>query len=204
MVVDTTKSCNLSILCDIPLVRGDCVDTPLMRGDCGSCVVIPLSEEVIVDLWLCAYPSIVRLILCGLVPCLLCWGCICLREELCTPSCIYPNPQWRFPVWEVLCGRYCRNPSVWRRGRRAVAQTSKHISVFVIDPLSLNSLSFISCIDSYFSYLICLVLFVCLTCVEPRELYIAPQLLFKRNLEEIVQSPSPGIRLRSLVTLIVL
>ena len=27
--------------------------------------------------------------------------------------------------------------------------------------------------------LICLVLFVCLTCVEPRELYIAPQLLFR-------------------------
>jgi len=27
--------------------------------------------------------------------------------------------------------------------------------------------------------LVCLVLFVCLTCVEPRELYIAPQLLFR-------------------------
>ena len=42
MVVDTTKSCNLSILCDIPLVRGDCIDLPLMRGDCGSGVCIPL------------------------------------------------------------------------------------------------------------------------------------------------------------------
>ena len=51
-------------------MRGDCVDIPLVRGDCGSCVGIPLSEEVIVVVWLCAYPSIVRLILCGLVSCL--------------------------------------------------------------------------------------------------------------------------------------
>ena len=49
MIVDTTKSCKPSILCDIPLVRGDCVDIPLVRGDCGSCVGIPLSEEVIVE-----------------------------------------------------------------------------------------------------------------------------------------------------------
>ena len=47
MVVDTTKSCKPSILCDIPLVRGDCVIIPLMRGDCGGCVGIPLSVEVI-------------------------------------------------------------------------------------------------------------------------------------------------------------
>ena len=40
------------ILCDIPLVRGDCVDIPPVRGDCGGCVGIPLSEEV--ELWLCA------------------------------------------------------------------------------------------------------------------------------------------------------
>ena len=63
------------------------------------------------------------------------------------------------------------------------ARTSKHISVFAIDPLSLNShslsLSLISCIDSYYSYLICLVLVVCLTSVAPRELHIAPQLLFR-------------------------
>ena len=55
MVVDTTKSCKPSLLCDIPLVR----------GDCGGCVDIPLSEEV---MWSCdfePYPSIVRLILFG-------------------------------------------------------------------------------------------------------------------------------------------
>ena len=52
MVIDTTKSCKPSILCDIPPVRGDCVDIPLVRGDCESGVGIPLSEEVIVELWL--------------------------------------------------------------------------------------------------------------------------------------------------------
>jgi len=43
-------------------------------------------------------------------------------------------------VWEALCGRYSENPSVLRRGRRAVARTSKHIFVFAIDPLSLHFL----------------------------------------------------------------
>ena len=42
VVVDTTKSCKPSILCDIPLVR----------VDSGGCVGISLSEEVIVVVWL--------------------------------------------------------------------------------------------------------------------------------------------------------
>ena len=50
MVVDTTKSYKPSINCDIPLVRGDCVDIPLVRGDSGGYAGIPLSEEVIVEL----------------------------------------------------------------------------------------------------------------------------------------------------------
>ena len=75
--------------------------------------------------------------------------------------------------WKSFC--------VKARGRRGVARTSKHISVFAIDPLSLNSLSYIvPCTISYCSFIhICLVLFVYLICVEPRELYIAPQLLFR-------------------------
>ena len=64
MVVDTTKSCKPSLLCDIPLVRGVCVVIPLVRGDCGGCVGIPLIVEVIVEvLALSLYPSYVRLIL---------------------------------------------------------------------------------------------------------------------------------------------
>ena len=35
-----------------------------------------------------------------------------LREELCTPSCIAPNPQWRFPVWESCVDKVSENPSV--------------------------------------------------------------------------------------------
>ena len=84
-------------------------------------------------------------------------------------------------MWEVLCGRYSGNPSVRRRGRRAVARTSKHILLFAIDPLSLT-LSLILCLELFHIVhiiLICLVLIVCHTCVEPRELYIAPQLLFR-------------------------
>ena len=58
------------------------------------------------------------------------------------------------------------------------ARTSKHISMFVIDLLSLNSLLFtLHCFILFISYM--LGLFVCLTCVKPRELYIAPQLLFR-------------------------
>ena len=47
MVVDTTKSYKPSILCDIPLVRGDCVDIPLVRGDCGGCVGIEVIVGVV-------------------------------------------------------------------------------------------------------------------------------------------------------------
>ena len=61
------------------------------------------------------------------------------------------------------------------------ARTSKHIFLFAFDLLSLT-LSLILCLALFHIVhiiLTCLVLFVCLTCVEPRELYIAPQLLFR-------------------------
>ena len=70
VVFEITNYCKPSLLCDIPLVKGDCVGIPLVRGDSGGCFGIPLSEEVIVVVCLCAYPLVVRLILCGLVPCL--------------------------------------------------------------------------------------------------------------------------------------
>ena len=67
------------------------------------------------------------------------------------------------------------------------ARISKHIFVFAFDPLSLNSLSLSYILHSiilFISY-IYLVLFVCLTCVEPREFYIAPQLLFRGDSSEL-------------------
>ena len=90
------------------------------------------------------------------------------------------------------------------------ARTSKYIRVFAIDPLSLTlslSLSYIvPCIDSYCHIiLICLVVFVCVPhlCLTTRASYSTSTLIL-RNQEELVQSPSPGIRLHSLVTLSVL
>ena len=49
-------------------MRGDCVDIPLVRGDCASCVGIPLSEEVIMVVWLVSIPLSVEVIC--VVPCL--------------------------------------------------------------------------------------------------------------------------------------
>ena len=46
----------------------------------------------------------------GFMPCLLCRD-VCWREELCTLNLVLVNPQWKFHVWEVLCG-HSKNPSV--------------------------------------------------------------------------------------------
>ena len=126
-----------------------------------------------------------------IVPCLLCRGCYCLREELCTPSLYYPNLSG-----VSLCGKSCvdaysGDPSVWRPGRRAVARTSKHISVIAVDPLSLTLSYTLHCFILFISYIYA---WYCL-CV--------PILVLNQEsfIEEIVQSPSPGIRLHSLVTL---
>ena len=57
-------------------------------------------------------------------------------------------------------------------------RTSKHISMFAFDPLSLNSISLISCIALYYTYSYARYsLCFANTCVEPRELHISPQLL---------------------------
>ena len=63
-----------------------------------GCVGIPLSVELIVVVFgFEPYPSIERLILCGLVPCLLCRGCSCLREELCTLKVVLPKSSVEVP-----------------------------------------------------------------------------------------------------------
>ena len=73
------------------------------------------------------YPSSERLIGClALCPSLICEVDLCrlcalplnvevvfVGERSCVlPIVFAPNPQWRFPVWEVLCGRVSGNPSV--------------------------------------------------------------------------------------------
>ena len=88
------------------------------------------------------------------------------------------------------------------------ARNSKHILVFAFDPLTLTLSLFyiVPCIDSYYHIIfICLVVIVCVPhlCLTTRASY-STSTLIQRNQEELVESPSPGIRLHSLVTLSVL
>ena len=76
-------------------------------------VLESLKCEVIVVVWLCAYPSFVRLILCWLCALPLSVEVVFVGERSCVLSIVIaPNPQWSFPVWEVLCRRVSKNPSV--------------------------------------------------------------------------------------------
>ena len=126
-----------------------------------------------------------------------------MREKLCTPCCIAPNPQWRFPVWEFCVEKLveillCEGGDV-----ELCARTSKHIRVFAFDSLTLT-LSLLLCalhhfilhIHILYAWLVC----VPHLCLTTRASY-STSTLIQRNKEELVQSPSPGIRLHSLVTL---
>ena len=86
-----------------------------------------------------------------------------------------------------LCGKSCVDELVKilqceGRDVELGAQTSKHIFVFAFDPLSLT-LSFILCLAFIHIVHTYLYAWYCLcvrhTCVQPRELHIAPQLLFR-------------------------
>ena len=96
--------------------------------------------------------------------------CLYLRERSFVLPVLSCNFSVKIPLWKVLCG-YSENPSVWKRGRKAVARTSKHILVFMFDFLSLNSLFFISYnviiihIHIHARYYLC-----ARTCVQQREL----------------------------------
>ena len=67
-------------------------------------------------------------------------SCVEIWElELCISYLYFCNSSVEVPLWKVL-GGHSENLFVWRRGRRAVARTSKHILVFVFGSFSLNSL----------------------------------------------------------------
>ena len=68
-------------------------------------------------------------------------------------------------MWEVLCGELVKILLCEGGDVELCARTSKHISVFTFDPLSLLSLSLTLCIDSYCHIIYMLGFFVCLTCV---------------------------------------
>ena len=70
-----------------------------------------LKCEVIMFEWLCACPSKCRGDLFCALP--LSVEVVFVGERSCVLPIIFaPNPQWRFPVWEVLYGRVSENPSV--------------------------------------------------------------------------------------------
>ena len=78
--------------------------------ECWLSALSLLCEEIVV--WLCAYPSLCRGdCYFGFEPCLLSRGG-CGRERSCVLLTLKLQiPRWRFPLWEVLCGR-SENPSV--------------------------------------------------------------------------------------------
>ena len=78
-------------------------------------------------------------------------------------------------------------------GGGAVARTSKHIPVFAFDLLSLNSISIISCIALHCLYHIHAWYYLCAhTCIESRELLIAPQLFSLEESRRVVPKPFKG------------
>ena len=96
----------------------------------------------------------------------LCWLCIASSERLYSVErrvvysryCIAPNPQWRFPVWESCVDKLVKILLCEGEDVELGARTSKQISVFAFDPLTLNSLSITLCLASFHidhSYIIC-------------------------------------------------
>jgi len=157
------QDCNLFFtlaLCLSLLCRGNCVWalplylSLLCRGDCVWALALCLSL-------LCRGDCVLALCLS-----LLSRGdCVWERSSVIqVQSC---NFSVEVPLWKVLC-EHSKNPSVQRRGRRVVARTSKHILLFTFDPLSLNSISLISCITlyciySYARYSLCVCSHLCWT-----------------------------------------
>ena len=74
-------------------------------------------------------------------------------------------------MWEVLCDELVKILLCEGGDVKLCARTSKHISVFAFDPLSLT-LSLTLCIDSYCHILYMLMLFVCASLVFNHESFI--------------------------------
>ena len=135
-----------------------------------GCVALcpSLKCEVIGVCWLSVYPSCVRWFLC--------WLCLASSERLYSVErgVVYS----RLYLPQILSGGSLCGSPVWTNGLEILlceggdvklcARTSKHISVFAFDPLSLT-LSLTLCIASYCHIIYMLVLFVCAhTCVNQK------------------------------------
>ena len=140
------------LICWLPLVRG------------RVCVWNPSSVRWIVIVWLMAYPSCVRWCLCASSERL-----YSVERGVAYSRLLYcPKSSVEVPCVGVLCGQVSGNPSVWRRGRRAVCsnlETYPCVSVWSIDS---NSLSLLYCALHWFIlpyHIYACVVCVCLTCV---------------------------------------
>ena len=117
--------------------------------------------------WLCALPLSVEVVFMerGVVYSQIVFIQILSGGSLCGKSCVDA-------IEEILL---CEGGDV-----ELGARTSKHILLFAINPLSLNSLSPLHCALHHIVHIIYMLgLFGCHTCVQPGELHIAPQLLFR-------------------------
>ena len=76
-----------------------------------------------------------------------------MREELCTPGCSCPKSSVEVPCVGVLCGQVSGLEILLGEGGDVElgARTSKQISLFAFDPLTLNSLSFIGALHHFIS-----------------------------------------------------
>ena len=100
-------------------------------------------------------------------------GCIRLREELYTPDCNCPKSSVEVPCVGVLCGQVSGLEILLCEGGdvELCARTSKQISVFAFDPLTLT-LSLTLCIAIHCHIIYMLVLFMCASLVFNHESFI--------------------------------
>ena len=81
---------------------------------------------------------------------------VCLRVGVVYSLFVSGNSSVEVPLWKVL-GGHSGNPSVWKRGCRALARTSKHILVFAFGSLYIStfySLYILHCYSCLYLYML--------------------------------------------------
>ena len=99
-----------------------CLDPLVRGGHLALCLSLICEVDIVL---VCALPLSVEAVIIG-------------ERSYVLPNCIYPNPQWRFPVWEVLLDELVKILLCEGGNVELCARTSKHISIFAFDPLSLT------------------------------------------------------------------
>ena len=97
-----------------------------------------------------------------------------MREEFGTPGCICPKSSVEVPLVGVLGGQVSGLEILLGEGGDVElgARTSKHILLFVFDPLTLNSLSLFICALHYSYCHIVYMLVLCLALIHIAHTYM--------------------------------